>query len=397
MEREPVMVIHGVNNPNEKDFNRTVARLSELLERKWELVPVWWDELGSHPQGIRDAIPPFTFGSGTRSKDGAAGLPAAIWGPGVDILNLPGPASTAETDMGSETEVRGGNAAKGIIIDAALVRITGGDAVRTPKASAQVTQAVEEAWAELKFLPLIRNRRVLEQLGALIGDTAKGSGAAVEATRAGFDPIGALKDLMRAGDRLTGAFVGVFGEKALEWSRTMVIPALAKGAGDVLVYQAHRTSIADVVRKKLATKGNDLGTSARPAKVLAHSLGGIVAFDLAVHDESPVHWSALVTFGSQSSILHVLDPRGPLDRYVPEPNYSPVKLPSTIRRWTNLFEPWDPLAFYASRVFDSESRSRIRDFEVPHRLSSGLGTHSSYWTNEDAIREMARALTVADS
>ena len=188
--------------------------------------------------------------------------------------------------------------------------------------------------------------------------------------------------------------IGVVGEAVNSAVRTAVIPAFAKGAGDVLVYQSHRAEIGQIVRQKLAEHGG-IGTAAKPAMVLGHSLGGIIAFDLAVGPD-PIHWSALVTFGSQSSILHVLDPRstGSLTKYDPDP-YTPVKLPPTVGKWTNIFEPWDVLAFFASKVFDGESKKRIVDIEIPHQASSGLWTHSVYWTDENAIEAMREALLEA--
>ncbi|MEU8728679.1 hypothetical protein AB0C68_04755 [Streptomyces tendae] len=51
------------------------------------------------------------------------------------------------------------------------------------------------------------------------------------------------------------------------------------------------------------------GPPDRPVRVVAHSLGGVVAVDMATAS-APLWTSSLLTFGSQAAFFHVCDPRG---------------------------------------------------------------------------------------
>jgi hypothetical protein len=395
MAREPVFVIHGVANTNEEKFNEKVDALSVSLGNRWDLVPVFWNRLGSDPKGIDAAIPLFSLGSGVRSVELDDAGPVSPKTPGLELIN----AVPLMAPKGSETAVRAGDSKADVVADAAAARLSAeaGGEVReaSPIQAEALRQAINGVWGELRYLPHLSDRQVLEEVGKLVADSADGGreeGAVTRDFR--VNPLGFVRAVLHGADRVVGAVTGLAGEGLLWTVRSALIPMFAKGMGDVLVYEAHRAEIGSIVREKLAKYGY-LGTSDRPAMVIGHSLGGIIAFDLAVGAD-PIFWSALVTFGSQSAILHVLDPRNPtsLAKFQPDP-YQPVSLPATIGKWTNLFEPWDPLAFFASRVFNGANRSRIVDIEIAHLDSSGLWTHSVYWTNDDAIRAIRGALEEA--
>ncbi len=143
------------------------------------------------------------------------------------------------------------------------------------------------------------------------------------------------------------------------------------------------------MRSLIADVDPILGTSKEhPIDVLAHSLGGVVAIDMATATQ--LLWvRRLVTFGSQPSFFHACDPRGG----VLEP-YSgvPVKLPPSVGSWTNLWEPLDPLAFAAARVFELYNGSAPIDVEVPHLASSGIWTHSDYWELDYVVSSIRAVL-----
>jgi len=397
MAKEPVFVIHGVGNSDEEKFRENVAALAKGIGDEWDFVPVFWDRLGSSPDGITAAIPPFSLGSGTRDAQSLNGASANPNSPGAHLLNAVAGRSASD----DRTIVRDDGSSVTVVADAAAATVaSGAQGTRAPAEgdAEAVRVAVQRVWGELSYLPYVKDVRILTEVGSLVGAASAESTKPAEAgiaTRAGLDPFRLVKAVLHVTDRIFGAVEGVVGEGLLWAIRTALIPMFAKGAGDVLVYQAHRQEIGAIVRQKLAEHDATLGTDGRPALVIGHSLGGIIAVDLAVGAD-PIHWSALVTFGSQSSILHVLDPRNSPDlpEFVPKP-YTPVRLPRTIGHWTNLYEPWDPLAFYAGKVFDSESKTRISDIEVPHLDSAGLWTHSAYWRDDFTAREIKRALAAS--
>jgi hypothetical protein len=72
---------------------------------------------------------------------------------------------------------------------------------------------------------------------------------------------------------------------------------------------------------------------------------------------------------------------------------TPVTVPTTIQSWTNLWEPMDPLAFIAAKIFVLDSGHRPSDLEVDHTFDAGLWTHSAYWTNAQVEGQIRVALT----
>jgi hypothetical protein len=127
-----------------------------------------------------------------------------------------------------------------------------------------------------------------------------------------------------------------------------------------------------------------------PIGAVGHSLGGLILFDRAVDeaDKDPLHYSSLVTFGSQAPFFHAISRRS--RSVVPFNGIDRVQLPSTIPRWINLWDPWDPLAFVAERTFVLGQNRPPEDRRAEYDRDSGIWTHSSYWSRPElpkAIRE----------
>ncbi|MFF8990559.1 hypothetical protein ACF09H_11575 [Streptomyces sp. NPDC014983] len=123
---------------------------------------------------------------------------------------------------------------------------------------------------------------------------------------------------------------------------------------------------------------------------MAHSLGGVIAVDMATAAE-PLWTESLVTFGSQAAFFHVCDPRG--GQLAPYTGDMPVRLPNSLNRWTNLWEPLDVLAFAASKLFRLHDGTAPVDLPVNHQASTGMWTHSAYWKLPyvaSVIREVMR-------
>jgi hypothetical protein len=164
--------------------------------------------------------------------------------------------------------------------------------------------------------------------------------------------------------------------------RSRFLPAVTDFLGDVIVYQRNRPEVWSAVRNALdqfATDNNTgpLGTIDRPLPVIGHSLGGVIAFDMAVAMDPPLYISKLITMGSQPSFFHVVDPRGETPPGVLPPYISGKKLPlpTTIGQWTSFWEPLDPFAFLVEEIFEG----KVHDVEIEHLPDAGLYTHSDYW------------------
>jgi hypothetical protein len=189
-------------------------------------------------------------------------------------------------------------------------------------------------------------------------------------------------------DRVVGATFNAAAGRLNTHLRTSFLPGITQGVGDILVYQRHRKRIQDRVRAVIAETDPELGRSREhPVDVLAHSLGGVIAVDMATAAD-PLWIRQLVTFGSQSPFFHVCDPRGGV--LTPYTGI-PVQLPESIGRWTNLWEPLDPLAFVTARVFRLQG-APPDDIKIPHLASSGMWTHSDYWTLESVAEAIRKAL-----
>jgi len=257
--------------------------------------------------------------------------------------------------------------------------------------------ALSEHWASTRWLCRLDDEQLLRTIGATLGHEVAEElavypdegfevrGAEVRAIDIGGFVSRRLHDL----DRVVGAAFGAAGSRLNTHFRTSLLPGITQFVGDILVYQRHREAIGDRVRRVIDGVEPGLGrTPDNPVDILAHSLGGVIAFDLAA-SEDPLWVRRLITFGSQPSFFHVSDPRGgTLDAY----SGTPVQLPQSIGTWTNLWEPLDPLAFVVARVFRLHHGSLPDDKKVSHLASSGVWTHSGYWGLADVAREIRDAL-----
>lgn len=151
--------------------------------------------------------------------------------------------------------------------------------------------------------------------------------------------------------------------------------------GDIIVYQGMRDQFHQRIRSYIP---DGFGTSNRPIKVIGHSLGGVMLFDLAVAANGPPIWmSHLVTLGSQPSFFHLQHRRSDsVQEYAGES----VTLPPTIKAWTNVLDDDDWLSFAVEPIFRLSDGGRPRDRWVDNTAGAytdlfTLAAHSLYWGN----------------
>ena len=189
---------------------------------------------------------------------------------------------------------------------------------------------------------------------------------------------------------------GYMGDKFQEarlWLTQQSLPFIA----DVIVYQSHtyRQKIHERVRSVIDQElGEQAGRAGQPIKMIAHSLGGVVAFDMAVATQDPLHLEAFVTLGSQPAFFHLLDPREGLAAFEGE---APVVLPATIGRWTNVWDEYDLLAFGTGEVFALHDGTRPTDTAIRCTRSRIKGaafmkSHLGYFENNSAAQATREAL-----
>lgn len=182
-------------------------------------------------------------------------------------------------------------------------------------------------------------------------------------------------------------------QQARLWLAKQALPFMA----DVIVYQSHtyrkkiHTRVREVITREL---GPDAGTAGRPVKVVAHSLGGVITFDMACAPDDPLHLDTLVTLGSQPGFFHLLDPREGLAEYDDEP----VTLPPSIGRWTNVWDEYDVLSTASEEVFRLHDGTMPRDVRVRgtrSRLKGGvfLKSHMTYFRNQATAEAIVEAFS----
>ena len=422
----PVFVIHGIGVRDRADFTAMVARLESAVGGVM-LHPIFWGDLGAKYRWLERTIPLARTADEVRGPGGPNAAPNDGRNDGRNgtedearALELAALFAGGDTP----TEVRDDEVPQPVI-EAALANLrTPGEEIRDGVTVAQeVRDAIAARWPETRWLRLVQDPQLLEAVGAALteplsepradrqpaGPTRREAPAGVFEIRdeeaaadieqdpavtvevRGIDLRGFVHRRIQDLDRVVGAAFGAAGGKLNAYLRTSLLPGITRFAGDILVYQRHRSEIAQRVRDVIHAVDGAAGSDAEnPVTIVAHSLGGVIAVDLATADD-PLWVRSLVTFGSQSPFFHVCDPRG--GRLQPFDGGPPVRLPPSIGSWTNLWEPFDPLAFIAGKVFQMHDQTPPDDQEVDHLMSSGLWTHSAYWELDalsDAVRKSVR-------
>ncbi len=304
---EPVVVIHGIAIRNPAKFLRTVESLAGALGDQYELIPVFWGDLGASDEHLDKVI-------ARRSEQSAS-----MGGMMADNV-----AATIATGLG-----------------------------RTMSWVSRQRGDEEEA------------RRIDEQTGKLHEDLR---------------------------GRVRGYVNGKFQDMRVGLTAA-VLPFLA----DVITYQSHgrralvHQRMRQVIDKEL---GPEYGSAQRPVTVIAHSLGGVISFDMATAEDRPLYIDRFITLGSQPAFFHMLDPRS---SRVPEYDGRPVTLPDTIGAWTNIWDELDMLAFGVGELFRlHDGRKPIdRPVRCYSDVVRGVGmmqSHLGYFTRRSSVGAIAEAL-----
>ncbi|MEU6356230.1 hypothetical protein ABZ896_44145 [Streptomyces sp. NPDC047072] len=386
---DPVFVVHGVANRDPDGFTAAVKALEAATGVPME--PVYWGDLGAEDRYLTAALP----------ERASAPAPA-------DDLRDTGPlAPLPEFLLDEQLYLADQLALVEAALRAELAEDTGllRDGSGSP-APEEILDCLAEEWPETRWLSRTDDP-------ALLAETGRALARSVLDTRVdsydvhGHDGLrggepgspyggapGTLRDSVRRRlrdlDRVAGAAIGMVAGRVNQSLRTRFGPGTARFLGDVLVYQRHRDAVHARIRQRIDVVDPELGQGPdRPVRVVAHSLGGVIAVDMATAHE-PLWTERLVTFGSQAAFFHVCDPRG--GQLPPYGGQEPVPLPESLGHWTNLWEPLDPLAFVASRVFRLYDGGSPVDRPVPHAARIGLWTHSAYWDLPDVAAAITEAM-----
>ncbi|QHC23455.1 hypothetical protein [Streptomyces sp. GS7] len=388
---DPVFVVHGVANRDPSGFTAAVAALQAASSV--EMHPVYWGDLGAQDQHIAATLPP--SGAPTDILRAMSGAPhtTADDALAADLFDTRTPSPDALTHV--EQTLREHLTATAEDHDDGLR-----DGDFTPIDSDQVAEYLTEAWDETTWLQCTDDVFLLTEVGrnlarTLLDDVPQDEfGYAELRSSEPTDSQGRLRSLVRRRlsdlDRVAGAAIQAAVGRMNHALRSRFGPGTTRFLGDVLVYQRHQAAIHTRIRASIDAVDPELGRSAdRPVRVVAHSLGGVIAVDMAT-STSPLWTERLLTFGSQAAFFHVCDPRG--GQLEPYSGAQRVALPASLAHWTNLWEPLDVLAFAASNVFQLHDGRSPLDIPVPHSASTGLWTHSAYWDSPEVATVIGRAM-----
>lgn len=405
---EPVVVIHGVANRDREEFVRKVADLQRRAGGSAEFLPVFWGDIGADADAdVRDTLPRMDASDEKRQQ---AALAAAIMaGDRPDQQTV----RAADAQQQIDAIMHGAAATAADVPDAAVRSADGQEALR---------RAVVDELPRTRNLQHMHDPLLLEALGRVLGQVAsepaapgpsdgamsvRGSdtrpnpwetGSAASVTRDWPDPGALARKVLPALDDLVGRLLDNALGTANQWLRNEAIQPISAFVGDIFAYQRNRARIHARIWQALdgwnaAHPGAAWGRDrAQPVNVVAHSLGGVVAFDAALDPadgNGPLWIKTLVTFGSQPAFFHVIDPRRRLPVYHHADPPRLVPLPPEIGRWINLWEPMDPLAFTAAGVFCLAGRKVPDDRKVATPASELLAakgfTHGLYWTSDELV------------
>jgi hypothetical protein len=408
---DPVFVIHGVGNRDRSGFEERVARLQDATGGSWDMKAVYWGDLGADDRWVSLTIPsadePGAQAPGFNEvRDGydpqtqrpgqwADILAAALLAP----IQPATPAEVREAPDELPVELAAAAAVKSLETGSARNDEVREEGEIDPAQAADVRNAITEHWASTNWLCQVADPLLLQEIGAAIAapltdpsvtTTPRGGEEVRDQELRAIDVRGFVKRRIDDLDRVVGATVAAAAGRLNSYLRTEQGPGVTRFFGDVLVYQRHRREIQERVRATIDEVNPALGRDSEHAvRVIGHSLGGVIAVDIATADK-PLWIRSLVTFGSQSPFFHVCDPRGGQLR--PYADGTLVQLPPSLDAWTNLWEPLDVLAFIAAKVFRMHDGSTPIDLPISHLASSGLWTHSAYWDLSQVAAAIKQAL-----
>jgi len=153
---------------------------------------------------------------------------------------------------------------------------------------------------------------------------------------------------------------------------------LARFIGDACVYVTTRGRpgehgpIVQIVVDALQQAAQSR-TSRQPLVVVAHSLGGIIAYDALTSFAPTIPCDVLITVGSQIALFEEMKQFVASDPKIPNKVQPRAPKPANVKHWINVFDLVDALSYSAGNVF-----SDVKD--VKFNVSpSPLAAHVSYF------------------
>ena len=219
-----------------------------------------------------------------------------------------------------------------------------------------------------------------------------------------------LETLKEGCGRISSTAARMTGKASAALLRSSISQKTALFIGDVLTYIANRDkayepdgrttspnsqeqtangAILDTVADALVEANNSVSSSDPRVIVIAHSMGGNIAYDLLSWYRPDLYCHDLVTVGSQVGLFAELGLFKSVEQSC-NPPYERVQALANVERWINIFDTADLLGFSTSRIFLGS-----RDYHY----STGKGlfkAHSTYFERPSFYRRLGERLAVPE-
>lgn len=164
--------------------------------------------------------------------------------------------------------------------------------------------------------------------------------------------------------------------------RRTVQPYVTNFFGDIFVYLESRGSreepgeIMRPVCQALETAADE-ATVDDPLIVVAHSMGANIIYDVLSHFRPAVKVETLITVGNQIGWFEEMKLFAASDRSIPNPQRSRAPKPANVRRWLNISDASDYLAYAVEPIFEGSRDVSFASGRGP------LAAHTEYFKNID--------------
>jgi hypothetical protein len=150
--------------------------------------------------------------------------------------------------------------------------------------------------------------------------------------------------------------------------------------GDIFVYLNNRgtkgaegeivKTVADAFRRAVTAKKPGVDDQ---VIIVAHSMGGNIAYDILSYFRPEIECDLLVTVGSQVGLFEELKLFHASDKTIPSQSQKLVARPDNVKRWLNVFDPIDVLEYSIERIF-----AGTKDYQYKTDTSP-LSAHGMYF------------------